>query len=584
MSDKANLSRPHRPNIVGTRHVVASGHYMASLAAFEVLEAGGNAIDAGVAAGLATDVLESGYASFGGVAPIMIYLAESQEVLTISGLGTWPKAASWEFFQKHHDGAIPTGILSTVVPAAPDAWVTALEKYGTMSFGEVAATAIRLARDGFPMYPRMAELIRSMSDGFKEWPGNMEIFFPNGRAPEVGEIFLQTDTAKTLQFLADEEAANSKGGREQGLQAVRDAFYRGDIADMIVRHQHENGGLLAAEDMAEFRVAVEPPVRTRFGDIDIFACGPWCQGPMLLQELNLLEAEHLRELGHNSTAYIHTLIEAIKLSAADRNAYYGDPRFVDVPMDELLSESYAAERRKMIRPDQAWPDMPPAGKIAGANGSNGKDPSWKVASGRSVPKLEDDLDTSYLCVVDSHGNAFSSTPSDGMFRAPVVPGTGIVPCPRGRQSWADPDHPSCLAPGKRPRLTPNPGMAIREGKWVMPFGSPGNDRQTQAMLQVFLNLNVFDMDPQTAVEAPRFVSYSFPATTEPHESYPGRLCIEGNIAREIGDALGALGHKIKWWPERRWTAGSVCAIRLDTTTGVLTGAADPRRTAYAIGW
>ncbi len=560
-------SQPGRPCVMGTRHVAVAGHHAAAQAAVQILEAGGNAIDAGVAGGIAINVLESEFASFGGVAPIVIYLAETGEVVTISGLGGWPRAASAAFFHEHHGGTIPWGVLRTVVPAAPDAWVTALERYGTMTFGDVAGTAIRLARGGFPMYPFLAGIIEEEQEAYRSWPTSAPIYLPGGRVPKVGEIFVQSDLAGTLQYLVDEEASHARNGRAAGLQAVRAAFYRGDIAARIVRFHEESGGLMTADDLANFRVGIEAPTHTQFRDIDVYGCGFWCQGPMLLQILNLLEGFDLAALGHNSMTYIHTVVEAIKLAAADREAYYGDPKFVDVPEGRLLSKEYAAQRRRSIRADKAWPEMPSPGT---ADGEPAPDPAR--------------LDTSYLCVVDGRGNAFSATPSDESMTAPIVPGTGFVPSARGAQSWADPGHPSSVAPGKRPRLTPSPALAIRGDGMVMPFGTPGGDVQTQALAQVFLNTFVFAMDPQSAVEAPRFATYSFPSSNDPHPVQPGLLKLEGRIDATVGDGLADLGHQVEWWPERTWLSGSTCLVRREHGSGILQGAADPRRSAYASGW
>jgi gamma-glutamyltranspeptidase/glutathione hydrolase len=332
------------------------------------------------------------------------------------------------------------------------------------------------------------------------------------------------------------------------------------------------------EDMAAYSVTFEPPVRTRCGDIDLYACGPWCQGPLLPQALNIVAGLDLRALGHNSPQYIHTLVEALKLAFADRQRYYGDPRFVEVPIDVLLSESYAAERRKRIDLRKAAPGMPEAGDAGRAAAPRQRLP--QATAGESVQEP----DTSYVSVIDRHGNAFSATPSDGSSATPVIPGTGLCPSSRGSQSWCDPAHPAAVAPGKRPRLTPSPALALRDGKAFMPFGSPGNDVQPQAMLQVFLNLTVFGMDLQSAVEAPRFATYSFPASSEPHAYYPARLNLESRMARGTGDALAALGHDVKWWPELEWRAGAVCAVRVNPDTGILEGAADPRRLSYALGW
>lgn len=315
---------------------------------------------------------------------------------------------------------------------------------------------------------------------------------------------------------------------------------------------------------------------TTFGDIEIFACGPWCQGPSLPQALNLLDPVELVRMGHNSPAYIHTLAEALKLAFADRDAYYGDPRFVDVPMDGLLSKAYAEERRKLINPGRAQPEMPAAGR------PDDRTP-WRQPLTAEAGWIPPELDTSFCCVVDKQGNIFSATPSDGSYNAPVVPGLGIIASSRGSQSWANPDHPSGVAPGKRPRLTPNPAIALRRGRMAMPFGSPGGDVQVQAMLQVFLNIHVFGMDVQEAVEAPRYASYSFPSSFEPHAYHPGRLNLEARIDKASGEALRLLGHNVQWWPEWTWLAGSVCTVLADYEKGTMHGGADPRRPSYALG-
>jgi len=569
--------QPFRPVVTGTRHMISAGHHAAAHAGFTVLEAGGNAIDAGVAAGIALGVLQTDRVNFAGVAPIMIYLAQSREVITIDGLGTWPRAASIDVFNREYGGKMPPGILRTVIPAAPYAWITALERFGTMSFGEVAAAAIRLARDGFAMHWFMAEYLDEHQDDYRQWPSSAEVFLPGGVPPQVGDLFVQRDLARTLQYMADQEAAHAGGGRVAGLKAARDAFYRGDIAGAIADYHRAHGGWVTREDMAEYQVSFEPPLRTKFEGVDLFTCGPWCQGPVLAQALQIVAGFDVRALGHNSAQYIHVLTEALKLAFADRHCYYGDPKFVDVPIDVLMSPTYADERRRRIDPARAAPGMPPAGE---ARDGARVQPLPPPAHGEPAPMA----DTSYVCAVDRHGNAFSSTPSDGSSATPVIPGTGLCPSSRGSQSWCDPRHPAALAPGKRPRLTPSPALVLRDGKACMPFGTPGNDIQPQAMLQVFLNVHAFGMDVQSAIEAPRFASYSYPSSSEPHAYHAGRLNIEGRIPRATGEALQKLGHDVKRWPELEWRAGAVCAIRVNPQTGILEGGADPRRPAYALGW
>ena len=557
----------YRPLIRGRRHMVVSGHYLATQAALQILEAGGNAADAGVAGGIALGVVHSQYVNVAGVAPIVVYLAAEKRVETISGLGGWPRAITPDFFRRHHGGRIPEGILRTVVPAAPDAWISALERYGSMSFAEVSAAAIRFAGQGFVMYPHMAQIIATHAEDYARWPSSAAIYLPGGRPPRPGETFVQADLAATLQYMADEEQAAAGRGRDAGLEAARRAFYRGDVAQAILRYHRENGGLLAAEDLAGFRVAVEAPVRFTFEGVDVYACGPWCQGPVLPQALSLLRADELRAMGHNSTDYVHTVVEALKLAFADRERHYGDPRFVDVPIERLLSADYRERQRARIRADLALPE-PPA------------DAGEGLVEGESAPPG----DTSYIAVVDARGNVFSATPSDVSNDTPVIPGTGLCPSSRGSQSWADPAHPSGVAPGKRPRLTPSPALAVAEGRFVMPFGTPGGDVQAQAMLQTLLNVVVFGLNPQAAVEAPRFATADFPNSFEPHRRLAGRLNLEGRFPSRTGAALAARGHDVQRWPDWTWVAGAMCAIYQDLERGTVAGAADPRRPAYAAGW
>jgi gamma-glutamyltranspeptidase/glutathione hydrolase len=565
----------HRPTIAVTRHAIAAGHYLAATAGFDILQAGGNAIDAGVAAGIALGVVQSDLVNCAGVAPILIYHAEKREVVTIAGLGPWPKALDPELFMREHGGKIPVGVLRTVVPAAPDAWITALRRYGTMSFGEVAAAAIRLARDGFPMYPLMAASLEKHAERHASWPSSAAVYLPNGRPPQAGDIFRQCDLGASLQYMADEEKAAASRGREAGLEAARDAFYRGDIARKIIAFMKDEGGLLSAEDLAEYHSPVGPPERRRFGDLEVFTCGAWCQGPVLLQTLALLEGTDLKALGHNSADYVHTLTEALKLAFADREAYYTDPALGHVPLPTLISSEYAAERRKLIRPNKAWPEMPPPGAL-------GASAQRLVAS---PPNPNPEPDTSYVCVADRWGNIFSATPSDGSYGSPVVPGVGFIPSNRGSQSRPDPRHPAGVAPGRRPRLTPNPALAIKgNGEQFLPFGTPGGDVQSQAMLQVLLNIFVHGHDVQSAIEAPRFASYSYPSSFAPYDYYPGRLNIEGRIPEAVTADLARRGHRIERCPDWIWLAGAVCAIRTDPKRGIMEAGADPRRAAYALGW
>ena len=572
----------NQPQVHGNCHMTASGHLLATQAGYEIFEMGGNAIDAGVAAGLALGVVHSDMVQFAGVAPIMVYLAEQRQVVTISGLGGWPAAASIDHFIDDYHGTIPEGVLRTVVPAAPDAWIRALELYGTFSFAEIATPAIRLAEQGFPMHTVMRDYIAANVTSYRRWAQNAAIYLPDNQIPEIGAPFVQTDLAATMQHLADEErAARTKGDRTAGLRAARDAFYRGDLAHAMAEFHRDNGGWLTLEDLANFESAIEPAIKTTFQGVDVYTCGPWCQGPVLQQSLALLAREDLRAAQHNSAEYIHLITEATKLAFADRERYYGDPRFVDVPMEALLAEDYNQKRRALINPQRAHPGTPEPGPVAGFldPAMRSQPPAMRSATGAAGASA----DTSFVCTVDATGNLFSATPSDVSWEAPIIPGTGICPSTRGSQSWAVRGHASSVAPGKRPRLTPNPALAIVPGKYAMPFGTPGGDNQTQAMLQVLLNHHIFGMPIQDAIEAPRFMSHSFANSFEPHACYPGKLTVEGRVSEKTTSALEALGHDVERLEDMAYKTAGVCAIVRDEPSGLLEGGADPRRMSRALG-
>ncbi|MEC5383732.1 gamma-glutamyltransferase [Aurantimonas sp. C2-6-R+9] len=568
-----------RAVIAARSHAVSTGHYLATQAAFQILENGGNAVDAGIAACLVLGVVHSDQVNIAGVSPMMIWMADREELMTIDGVGHWPAAANCEYFIREFGGAIPEGLLRTVIPAAPAACLTALSDYGTMSFCDVSSFAIRFARDGFVMYPFLAEQLAMVADKIRRWDSNSAIYLPGGKSPNVGDLFIQSDLGASLQYIADEErAAISRGDdRQQGLRAARDAFYRGDIMRSIVNFHRENGGLMTEGDFANYEVKKEPALCTKMGDMDVYSCGFWCQGPTLLQAINITNGIDLARMGHNTTEYIHHVAESIKLALADREEYYGDPDFIKIPSDMLLSQAYADERRSLIDSNRAWPGLPPAG--------------GEGAPRQSIPAAPHELeqtgpfDTSYVGVVDRDGNAISICPSDVCSDTIVIPGTGLAPSSRGSQSRAIAGHPASVAPGKRPRLTPNPAMVVTPGKIVMPIGSPGGDSQIQAVLQVLLNMQIFAMDPQSAIEAPRFITNSQPDSFAPHVAFPRRICIEGRIPPATLQGLSEIGHEVVVWPDRLWRAGGVCLVRSDLESGTLEAGADPRRAAaYAQGW
>jgi gamma-glutamyltranspeptidase/glutathione hydrolase len=570
-----------RSSIKASRRAVSSGHRLASEAAIAILEAGGNAVDAGVAGGIALGVLQPDLVNVAGVAPIILRLADTGEVRTIDGLGTWPKAADVAFFEREYDGEIPEGILRTVVPAAPAAWITALEQFGTMSFGDVATAACTYARDGFPVFKLLADNIIANRAKYEAHSASAAVFLPGGEPPKVGDRFRQTDLGATLQYMIDQEKA-AGGSRSDGLKAAYRAFYEGDIAARICDYHAENKGFLTREDMSAYRVRYEAPLTARFAGVDFYTCGPWCQGISLAQAFRMLDATTLKKLGHNTPDAIHHIAEVYKLVFADRERYVADPAFVDVPVEAMLDDDYLAARRELIDAQRAAPEMPPAGDPV--NGRALADADAAIQAGaRERPGLGD-LDTSHVCVIDGDGNMFAATPSDTSADTVVIPGTGLCPSSRGSQSRGFASHINALAPGKRPRLTPNPALAIKNGKPFMTIGTPGGDVQIQAMTQVAINILCHGMDVQAAIEAPRFATYSFPSSFAPFEYFPGLLKLEGRIEAGVGDALAGLGHRIEWWDDWTWKAGGVCCIvSSDDGHARLSAGADPRRANTALG-
>jgi gamma-glutamyltranspeptidase/glutathione hydrolase len=563
--------------VIGTRWAIAAGHPLAAEAGARMLAAGGNAIDAGVAAGITLGVVHPDMVSFAGVAPILVHTARDRATWQVSGVGPYPRASTPELFATKHGGQIPAGLARTVVPAAPDAWCTALERWGTMSFADVARPAAEHAERGFAVSNFSAYQMGANADKYRRWPSSAAVLLRDGRAYRAGEVLVQRELGETLRrMMAAEQRAG--GQRAAGVRAARDEFYRGETARRIAEFHRANDGPLAYEDLSQFSVEVERALTTTFGGHEVAACGFWCQGPVFLQMLNLLDGVDLARLGHNSAAYLHRLVETVKLAFADREAYYGDPHFVKVPADRLLSKAYAEARRALIG-ERAWREMSPPGDVGMGRPAGRIDKAAVPVAGGST----DALDTSYVAVIDAEGNAFSATPSDPNVDSPVVAGVGCVVSPRGSQGWLDPAHASEVAPGKRPRLTPAPAMLLKDGRAVMPFGTPGGDVQQQAMLQVLLNVTVFGMAPQAAVEAPRVASRSFYDSFWPHPIGLNKVEAERRLPAETRASLAALGHDVSEWPEWEWRAGAVCAVKAGEE-GTRWGAADPRRGSLAIGY
>ena len=571
-----------RPLLAGKSHMAVSGHSLATHSAMRMLDRGGNAVDAGLAGMFCLCIVQPDMVSYAGVAPMIIHCPKTNTTHTLSGLGWWPQAASTNFFLENYKGKLPEGILRTVVPATPDACIQALAQFGTMPFAAIVADALELAENGFVVHKYLENGIRESEEKYRQWPENNAIFLPNNKIPLTGELFFQKDLAATIRTMieAEKAALDSKASREEALKSARDTFYTGSIGQAIVDFHKTNGGLLTLEDMAAFSCEIENPLSFQYGEYTVLTHREWCQGPVLPMVLNILAGIDLATMGHNSPEYIHTVTEALKLAFADRERLFGDPKFVDVPISGLLSPEYGATQRTKIT-DRAWITMPPSGDPFGMEGRMA--PAWfDPESDPDAPSVtEHALDTSYIATVDKNGMFFSATPSDMSFNTQIIPGTGLAVSSRGSQSWLKPSHPSSIEPGKRPRLTPTGYMVLRKGEPWLILGTPGGDTQCQTILQVLFNILHFAMNPQEAVEAPRFAVFNYPGSFHPHTYNKGILRLEARISDTIFDELAARGHIVRQWPDWAWKAGGTCIIMRD---GNLAGATDPRRECAGMAW
>ena len=595
--EQSDVSLPPtgRPVVRSTEGVISSGHYLTSMAGMRMLLTGGNAFDALVAAGFAAAVVEP-IASYSLAAEgvFMLYDAASGETLSLSGQGTAPGRATAEFYRAQGLNRIPTGPgdqahLSFTVPGVVHAFISLLERYGTKPIGEVLRPAISYAEDGIPHYEYMLERLDSpvTAGQFDQYPpGGWEVFYQNRQVPAPGALLVQPGLADTLKAMAD-AAGNGSGSREDGLRKARAAFYEGPVAQRIAAAAQRVGGILSLDDLAAYRSSYETPLKTTFQDCEIAGQGTWTQGPLLLQTLNVLEHFDLKAMGHNSPAYIHTVAEALKLAFGDREAYYGDPDFADVPVDGLLSKQYAAERARLIDPARAYPAQPAPGDAwrqmpdggASRNGAAHRQPA-AIASDGGVLDTSAADGTTHVSALDRQGNLVCGTISGGAFAKSVFfPEIGCALSTRIEMFNCEPGHPNVVEPGKRPRTTLVNYLISRNGQPVMTVGCPGGDNQAQANLQLMLNVLVFGMNPQQAVEAPRFSSQSNVNSFYPHAYYPGRLDLEPGIPETTAEALRGLGHKI----QRAFNCGMGATVSArDPETGNLSTGGDPRRACYAL--
>lgn len=548
-----------RPTLHGTHGLVVAGHPLATHAAASVLDAGGNAIDAATAAGLVMTVVQADMCSLGGIAPILLRRAGEPGVVSISGVGPWSATASIDAYVARHGTAMPPGCAPTVVPGAPAAWLAALAEGGTWRFADVARWALAYARDGFAVDPVVAAGLAFFGEIFSRWPSSAEVYRPGGAPPAVGTVLRSPRLADTLAHLCDADRAAGPD-RAAGLEAVRRAFYTGPVAEAMVEFVTAQGGFLTLDDLADYRAEVAPAPARRYRHLTVHSNGPWSQGPMVLQALAVLERFDIASLAPGRADLLHLVIEAVTLAAADREAYYGDPTVVDVPMARLLSDAHAAELAARIRPDASLPNL--AGLGAGADA---------VRS------------TTHVSVVDAAGNACTSAPSDTLALAPIVPSLGFAVSARGVQSRLDPAHAAALRPGTRPRITPAPLIALDDEGNPWALSCPGGDVIGQAQLQVLLHAVDHGMTAQQAVEAPRLCALTFPNSFHPHGSEEGQVCVEGRIAEAERAELARRGHGVHDWPDWEFDAGSVALVRR-RADGTLDAGADPRRAAYAGGW
>ncbi len=588
-----------RPELSGTFGMVASTHWLASAAGMAVLEQGGNAFDAAVAAGLTLQVVEPHLNGPGGDAPILLWSPDRGEPIVVCGQGPAPAAATIPRFRELGLDLVPgTGLLAACVPGAFDAWLLVLRDFGTLPLADVMRFPIHYAERGFPMLPRIAETITQVEDLFAdEWRTSAELWLDGGRAPQPGGMWRNPALAATFRrIVAEAEAAG--GDREAVVQAGRDAFLRGFVAEAIAdfcsstevmdssgrRHR----GLLTGDDMAAFSATYEAPVSIDHHGLTVCKAGPWSQGPVQLQALRLLDGFDLEAMGHVSGAYVHTVVECLKLAFADREAWYGDPAFADVPLETLLSREYADARRALVGDEASFdlrpgspdgrsprlPDIPVVADLAAGFG----------VGEPTVPREDQPAagDTCHVDVADRFGNLVSATPSGGwLHSSPAIPELGLCLGTRAQMFWLEDGLPNSLEPGKRPRTTLTPSLALRDGEGVLAWGTPGGDGQDQWSLQFLLSHQRFGLNLQEAIDAPAFTSTHFPSSFYPRAAEPGHLLIEERAGDETIDDLRARGHDVE--VGEPWSIGRLSAVSR-APDGVLRAAANPRgMQGYAAG-
>ena len=580
-----------RPLVSGTFGMVASTHWLASAAGMAVLEQGGNAFDAAVTAGLTLQVVEPHMNGPGGDLPAILWPAGREEPVVLCGQGPAPRLATIKHYRDDLGlRLVPgSGPLAAVVPGAFGGWMAMLRDYGTLRLRDVMRYAIGYAAKGYPVLANLATAVRGAETLFREeWTTSRDVYLP---VVGAGKLARNPVLAGTYERLLREAEACSPG-REAQIEAAHEIWYRGWVAEAFVNFQRKawmdtsgerHPGLLSEEDLRSWRPTYETPFTTIYRGLTVFKPGPWSQGPVFLQQLQLLDGFDLRGMGRGSARYIHTVTECAKLAFADREAWYGDPNFVDVPVQRLLSQDYAEGRRKLVL-DESSPELRPGapdGRLPRLPGPVAKDDGAMAATG-DPERAPLRGDTVHLDVVDRRGNLVSATPSGGWLTgAPVVPELGFCLGTRAQMFWLEDGLPSSLEPGKRPRTTLSPTMVAREGRPYLALGTPGGDQQDQWTLHAFLTHVNFGVNLQEALDAPNHHTEAFPSSFYPRATRPRQLSVEDRVGPETIEGLRDRGHYVD--AVAPWSLGRVCAVSRDPD-GILHGAADPRdMQAYAYG-
>ena len=581
-----------RPRVMGTHGVISSGHYLATQAGYEVLRAGGNAFDAGVTAGMALKALKMDYAGWTGVAPLIVYSAAEDRVITRVGAGTSPALATLDHFLEHGKGPVNNAL----IPADVDVWLATLDRFGTLSFSEAAQPTLRIAEEGYHLYKMQKWMIEDQMDEILAFPYNGDFWFQNGVGEQrLGDRMVNVDLGRLIRYMmeAEEHALAAGASRSEGIRAARDAFYKGEPARDVDRFFRKQGGIVRYEDLAGYESRWEEPLGTSFQGYDVYTGDGWSQGPRIVLMLNMLDSQDLRALGYNTPAYIHLISQVINLAMSDSHRYVGDPDFAPAP-EGLYGKAYARERIGLIDEKRAFQDMPPWGDPAAmAAVADGAPTSFVVASGAptSLAAASADrdgparsTDTSSLNVMDGEGNLFSLTESDGHTFTPMIPGWGFGLGNRMGQFNLDSELANVMAPGKRPRNTNSPLLVMKDGQPFMGLSTPGGDQQLQSLLQVFLNVVVWGMSPEQALDQPRFGSYNFPATGSEVNTSPAVLRLEDRIPAETAQALRAMGHDVQSWGLWNWRACAPTVTWRHPETGVMIAAGDVRRETASLGF